>query len=226
MLPRVVPLVSIVAVALAASHAQSAERAGETTRVQANSYQKTGFYPFDLHKGDEIYREANVFTKPNGSVSMLFDDGTDLTLGPNTEVTIDDYVYSPGGGGKAAISFGKGVLRMVSGTLPKQNVSIDTPVATVGIRGTTFTLAMSAVGVLQGWVEHGTVTAAPDQGGQVYAFTAPATFSCSASSCEQTEGAGPPPAAFGPAGRGFGFSAGDTNGRGGEDDGPSGPSGF
>lgn len=205
--------------ALACGSAAAQERAGETVRVQPQSYQRTGAYPFNLRRGSEIYRQANVFTKEYGSVSMLFDDGTDLTLGPDTDVTIDEYVYSPGGGGQAAISFGKGVLRMVSGTMPKGSVTIDTPVATVGIRGTTFTLALPTTNQLRGWVEDGTVTAAPDQSSQVFAFSAPAAFVCSAAGCEQTDG-GPPPGAFpaSPPDAGFGFGPGDGDGEGeGED---------
>lgn len=158
MLRFIAPIVTVAATGFSVIAVEAAERAGETTRVQAEAYQKTGAYPFNLRRGDEVFRDANVSTREHGSVSMLFDDGTDMTLGPNTDVVIDEYVYAPGGGGQAAISFGKGVLRMVSGTMPKENVTIDTPVATVGIRGTTFTLALAEPGVLQGWVELGTVT--------------------------------------------------------------------
>ena len=214
MLRKLLPLAAITATALAFGDAHAAERAGETTRVQPQSYQKTGVYPFNLRRGDEILRFANVYTKENGSVAMLFDDGTDLTLGPNTEVTIDEYVYSPGGGGQAAISFGKGVLRMVSGRMPDENVSIDTPVATVGIRGTSFVLAVQIAGMLHGWVQSGTVTATPDESGQSHDFTAPAAFACSAASCEQIVGAPPPPGAFPTGTGGFGFG---SNGRGGSD---------
>lgn len=224
------PVAVLAAILFATVPAIAAERAGETTRVQPQSYQSTGAYPFNLRGGDEVFRDANIWTKENGSVSMLFDDGTDMTLGPNTEVTIDEYVYAPGGGGSAAISFGKGVLRMVSGTMPKGSVTIDTPIATIGIRGTTFTLAIPTSSVLRGWVEDGTVTAAPDQGTQTYAFGAPASFVCSASSCEQTAGGPPPPGAF-PASTGEGAGPGEVNGRDGEshdsgDDGGSGSPGL
>ena len=52
--------------------------------------QRTGAYPFNLNRGDQIFRDANVFTEEFGSVHMLFDDGTDMTLGPSTDVTIDE----------------------------------------------------------------------------------------------------------------------------------------
>lgn len=187
-----------VASALSVTAAAAQERAGETLRVQPSTYQRTGAYPFDLNRGDDIFRNANVFTKEAGSVRMLFIDGTDLTLGPNTDVVIDDYVYSPDSGtGQAAISLGQGVLRMVSGRMPKAGVSIDTPVATIGIRGTTLTLSTGGPGIF-GWVEDGTIMAAPDQSDVTFEFAAPATFACSAAACQQTEGQGPPPAAFPP----------------------------
>ena len=177
--------------------AEASERAGQTTRVQPDSYQRESFFPSSLDVGDEIYREAEVYTEQYGSIEMRFDDGSQLTMGPNTELTIDDYVYSGSAGGdRATISLGRGMLRMVSGQIASDRVSVRTAVATVGIRGTDFTLDTATDGIVKVWVDDGTVAVTPNQAGQTFEFTAPAFAVCSASSCDPQDGGGNRPIAF------------------------------
>lgn len=179
------------------SSADAADRAGETIRVQPASYQRESFFPSTLDVGDEIYREAEVYTEEYGSIEMRFDDGSQLTLGPNTELTIDDYVYSGDQGtDRAAISLGRGMLRMVSGQISSERVNVRTPVATVGIRGTDFTLDTNTDGVVKVWVDDGTVAVTPNQAGQTFELTAPAFAICSASSCDPQDGGGTRPVSF------------------------------
>ena len=177
--------------------ANASERAGETTRVQPDSYQRESFFPSSLDVGDEIYREAKVYTEQYGSIEMRFDDGSQLTVGPNTELTIDDYVYAgDAGSDKAAISLGRGMLRMISGQIASDRVSVRTPVATVGIRGTDFTLDTATDGIVKVWVDDGVVAVTPNQAGQTFELTAPAFAVCTASSCDPQDGGGNRPVAF------------------------------
>jgi hypothetical protein len=68
-------------------------------------------------------------------------DQTRLTLGERAKLTLDRYVFDPAGG-RGTIKFGLvGAFRFVSGQLSKlanADVSVTTPVAIVGIRGTEF----------------------------------------------------------------------------------------
>lgn len=169
---------------LTVAPAKAAERAGETKRSQQNAYQVEIFSPDTLEVGDEIYREATVFTKDHGSLELAFDDGSLLTLGPNTDLVIDDFVYSPdSGNGQAALRLGRGVLRMVSGNLPSERVQIATDVATVGIRGTRFTLDTHDEGILQVWSTEGTVVVSPRDTDIVYELVAPSYASCTSAAC-------------------------------------------
>jgi len=76
----------------------------------------------------------------------IFTDHSTLTIGPSSEVVIDQFVYDPAANsGKMAVSLGKGVMRFVGGELShKGNVSITTPTATVGIRGGIVMLRVAA----------------------------------------------------------------------------------
>ena len=177
--------------------AEASERAGQTTRVQPDSYQRESFFPSSLDVGDEIYREAKVYTEQYGSIEMRFDDGSQMTVGPNSELTIDEYVYDGNAGDdRAVITLGEGMLRMVSGQIASDRVSIRTPVATVGIRGTDFTLDTATDGIVKVWVDDGVVAVTPNQAGQTFELTAPAFAVCSASSCDPQDGGGNRPVAF------------------------------
>ena len=179
--------------------AYAAERAGQTIRVQPASYQRESFFPSTLDVGDEIYREAEVYTEDYGSIEMRFDDGSQMTVGPNSELTIDDYVYSGNAGtDRAVISLGEGMLRMVSGNIASERVNIRTPVATVGIRGTDFTLDTMTAGVVKVWVDDGIVAVTPAQASQTFELTAPAFALCTASTCEARDGAEAKPVMFPP----------------------------
>ena len=71
---------------------------------------------------------------------MTFKDNTVMSFGPDTEVTVDEYLYAPGKGElRMGASISKGTLNMVSGVIAKLRpdaVAVKTPTGTVGIRGT------------------------------------------------------------------------------------------
>jgi hypothetical protein len=87
--------------------------------------------------GAQMLMNERVVTGPQGSTQLVFNDHSTLTIGPSSEVVIDQFVYNPtDGSGRMAVSLGKGVMRFVGGELShKGNATITTPSATVGIRG-------------------------------------------------------------------------------------------
>jgi hypothetical protein len=70
---------------------------------------------------------------------MLMDE-TIFTIGPDAALIIDEFVYDPEtSAGKVTASVLKGAFRFVSGRVAKdepRNMSVKTPVRTIGIRGT------------------------------------------------------------------------------------------
>ena len=106
--------------------------------------------PVPLEPGDTIGMNDTIQTGPGGKASLLFDDNTELTLGENTKLKVDDYVYDPdGNSNKASYRFLEGAFQYVSGLLEKKNpadVRIDTPVDGIGIRGTEFIAKVNPAG--------------------------------------------------------------------------------
>ena len=87
----------------------------------------------------------------NGRIKMTFIDDTVLRLTEHTEVTIDEYYYDPNqkSSAKMAMNFVSGTARFATGKLglvPRENIIITTPTATIGIRGTDFTTSVDELG--------------------------------------------------------------------------------
>ncbi|WP_223922912.1 FecR domain-containing protein [Geobacter sp. AOG2] len=87
-----------------------------------------------LLKGDQIR------TGSNGKVGMIFEDDTVISVGPDSRVVIEDFLFQPS---EKRLSF---ITRIIQGTvsylsgqiakLAPNLVRIETPQATVGLRGT------------------------------------------------------------------------------------------
>ena len=91
----------------------------------------------DLRLKDPIIRKAELVTADKGALEVTFVDGSKLTMGQNSKLTVDEYVYTgPGSPGKQSIRYTKGLFRFVSGSIPKKDVKIETPTVSIGIRGT------------------------------------------------------------------------------------------
>lgn len=127
-------------VVCAAGWTASAEPVGNTSAIIPNASQvPPQGTRSDLKLKDPIIRNAELATAERGALEVTFLDGSKLTMGQNSRLTVDEYVYSgPGGTGKQTVRYTKGLFRFVSGSIPKENVKIETPTVTIGIRGTIF----------------------------------------------------------------------------------------
>ena len=95
--------------------------------------------------GSEVYRDELVRTGVSGKAELLFADSTNLSIGPVTEIRLDKFVYDPAGGqGNVVINVTEGTFRFITGVQSHRNYVINTPVATLGVRGTTFLARMNA----------------------------------------------------------------------------------
>ena len=90
-----------------------------------------------LTVGLDMVQDERIETDPAGQTHLLFVDGSTLTVGPNSDLVLDRFVYDPDSKtGELALSTTKGLLRFVGGRISKSGgVRIKTPSATIGIRG-------------------------------------------------------------------------------------------
>jgi hypothetical protein len=120
--------------------------------------------------GDVVYRGDIVQTGRNGKLGITFADGTAFNMSHNARMVLDEFVYDPNGKSNSTFfSLTKGSFTFIAGAIAKSgNMKIDTPVATMGIRGTTPHIEISDDGTVSFATlieENGSVSRGPqDQG--------------------------------------------------------------
>lgn len=99
-----------------------------------------------LTAGDDLAIGETVVTDGRGLVQIKFSDETQLVVGPNSRLLLEDYLLRGDGSvGKLAINALSGSFRFVTGKSDKDDYSIKTPTGTIGIRGTAFDFAVETV---------------------------------------------------------------------------------
>src|SRR5262245_21375504 len=92
-----------------------------------------------LHVGDPVCKTDIVETAANSSCGIAFPDGTALDLVNNTRMALSEYNYETNSASNGAIfSLVEGTFAFVAGQVAHtgEGLKINTPVATMGIRGT------------------------------------------------------------------------------------------
>lgn len=129
----------------ASGMASAAERVGVAAAIQRDVSGSLGGSQRALSSGDSVFRDERVSTSAASSAQLMFLDETNLAIGPSSEVILDRFVYNPDNtASDLSLRATKGVLRFISGSSQSQNYSVETPVATIGVRGTILDVIVEA----------------------------------------------------------------------------------
>ena len=97
----------------------------------------------------DIVSMDNVETQ-DGRLKIQFVDETLVSMTEHTFIEINEYVYDPDPSkSKMALNFAQGTARFATGRLglvPRENIQIQTPTASIGVRGTDFTTTVDELG--------------------------------------------------------------------------------
>jgi hypothetical protein len=92
----------------------------------------------------------DTISTAKSKAQLTFDDATTVKITEQSRLIIDDFVYDPAKGtGKLAMKVALGTARYASGQIAKSNpqsVSIQTPTATIAVRGTDFSMTVDELG--------------------------------------------------------------------------------
>ena len=95
----------------------------------------------ELKEGDPVYQNDIIETGEDAAVGLEFADESSFSLGDSGRMVLDEMVYEPGGDENSmSVSLVTGAFTFVSGQISKADpdaMALKTPVATIGIRGTT-----------------------------------------------------------------------------------------
>jgi hypothetical protein len=141
MLHRLIVVAITLICCAAGEHAAAQEAIGAVSRIQGEAKVTGGGKLRALGLNASVFLDEIVSTGDGARLEVTFIDDTKLTIGEKAKLTLDTYVFDPAAD-SGKIKFGvAGALRFVSGRLTKlasADVSVTTPVATLGIRGTEF----------------------------------------------------------------------------------------
>ncbi|MFC3615794.1 FecR domain-containing protein [Lutimaribacter marinistellae] len=124
--------------ALVSTAALAQESIGTSAAVNTASTLERGASQRTVVIGDDIAFKDRIITNRDGLVQVLFVDGSTFTVGSNSRVVIDEFVYNPSDGtGSLTAEVTRGALRFVGGKLSKNEepVRFKTPVGILGVRG-------------------------------------------------------------------------------------------
>jgi len=119
-------------------HAQSPARVGEAAVVQNQVLGVAGSASSQINVGDGLLRDETVRTGADSAARLVMIDSTNLSLGANASIRLDRTVFNDEHSYKEiAIRLTTGAFRFVTGHSEKTAYKITTPLATIGVRGTT-----------------------------------------------------------------------------------------
>jgi hypothetical protein len=130
----VVALGLLLAAAVVEAAAPSVGRVSRITGDQVSSAQAQGAPLRKLAVGDPVFAGERIRTGAGTVLYIEFTDKSRFTLGPNTEFEVEQYVEEA-----FHSRVFKGAFRFISGLTARkkpENMRVNIPVATIGIRGT------------------------------------------------------------------------------------------
>jgi hypothetical protein len=140
-----------------------AQSIGETTSIVRDVQGEIGGKATPLKIGDQLVFLQVIAAGEASAAQTRFIDQSSLSVGANSRVTLDAFVFDPAKPALAA-TLTSGVLRFVTGQMDKNAYRLRTPTATVGVRGTVFYLIVAGDGASTVYVEDGSVTFANNAG--------------------------------------------------------------
>ncbi|MDP2354562.1 MAG: VCBS domain-containing protein [Beijerinckiaceae bacterium] len=111
---------------------------GHVTKVTGSATAIRNGVSIVLNVGDLVEKGDVVLAGSNSTLGITFIDGTVFGLSSNARMVLNEMIYDPAGSNNSALlSLVQGTISFVAGEAAKHgNMKVDTPVATMGIRGT------------------------------------------------------------------------------------------
>lgn len=90
---------------------------------------------------DNVHQDEVIKTGKGSAARLVFADRTDFMVGANSEVILDKFIYdATSNSGQLILRATKGLMKFRTGRMSSPSYRINTPVATVGVRGTEFVI--------------------------------------------------------------------------------------
>lgn len=119
---------------------------GNVAKISGTAVVTRNGVPVELKQGDRLLKGDVVQTGADATIGISFVDGTALGLASNARIVLDEMTYDPNGSSNSSLlSLIQGTITLVAGHTAKfGNMRVETPVATMGIRGTAIIVEVAA----------------------------------------------------------------------------------
>ena len=112
---------------------------GSAALIQNIVQGHTGGPIFAISRGDGVLLDQFVQTGTESKAKIVFLDTTNMSVGPDSAVKLDQFVYNGNGTAQTvSINATKGAFRFFSGSSAHEAYKVTTPQAVIGVRGTTY----------------------------------------------------------------------------------------
>ena len=140
--PRWAVLGCALVLALPLAAVSQTEPVGYVKTVTGEAWVSTAGQRARAEPGTPVQIGSQLKTVALATMGVTFKDNTVMSFGPDTELTVDEYLYAPAQGQlKLGTRLTKGSLNYVSGVIAKLKpdaVTLKTPTGIIGVRGTQF----------------------------------------------------------------------------------------
>ena len=140
--------IALCALAGAGETARAEQKVGSTAAVINDVTRELSGAASPLKAGDAVFRNEVVRTAAGSKAKLVFLNSTNLVIGPGSETTLDEFVYSgpteAPSAQKVQVGLTRGVFRFTTGTLDKKAYLISTQVASIAVQGTVLDIAVGS----------------------------------------------------------------------------------
>jgi hypothetical protein len=137
---------TLLALALASPARAQTEAVAYVKTVTGEAWVNTAGQSVRAQLGTPVMPGSQLKTAAASSLGVTFKDNTVMSFGPDTELTVDEYIYSPAKDElKLSVRMTKGTLDYLSGVIAKLKpdaVTIKTLAGIIGVRGTQFVVSV------------------------------------------------------------------------------------
>ena len=130
-----------------ATLAQQAPPAGRIKVVAGSAFIVRQGQTIPAQIGQVVFEADGLRTAGDGRIGITLNDDTRLSLGPNSEIRLDRFLYSPAEGRLGfVLRVVSGIVAYVSGRIAKlspDSIRLETPASVVGVRGTRLAISVT-----------------------------------------------------------------------------------
>lgn len=140
---KLLAILSVLFLSISPSFSYAEERIGIVAKTQGNGFIKRAEKELPFTINTPVQMGDTIETLKNSRILIQFKDNTEITLGEDAYLTIDEYVYEPENNQKSSFlaSIVKGAFLLTGGKIEdaeEANTRVKFPHGSIGIRGTTF----------------------------------------------------------------------------------------